>query len=136
MRRRAIQSGIFSCSHCAKKFGKSSDLKRHKQIHVEGANKEVSKEVLEERRMKAKQRRIEVLESGAISCCHCGKRFRDTRELDRHEKLHTGERPFMCCICGKAFIDAPRLKRHEIKHINDKQELATQNKNTENTLNC
>ena len=129
MRRRAIQSGIFSCSHCAKKFGKSSDLKRHEQIHVEGANKEVSKEVLEERRMKAKQRRIEVLESGAISCCHCGKRFRDTRELDRHEKLHTGERPFMCCICGKAFIDAPRLKRHEINHINDKRELVAKDEN-------
>ena len=83
--------------------GQSSDLKRHKETHVKGTtkevSKEVSKEVLEERRLKARQKRIEVLESSAFSCCHCGKRFRETRELDRHEKLHTGERPFLCTEC-------------------------------------
>ena len=108
-------------------------MKRHKETHVKGTtkevSKEVSKEVFEERRLKARQKRIEVLESSAFSCCHCGKRFRENRELDRHEKLHTGERPFMCCICGKAFIDAPRLKRHEINHINDKRELVAKDEN-------
>ena len=128
VRRKAIESGIFSCSHCDKKFGKSSELKRHEETHVRRTTQEVSHKELEKTRLKAGQKRREVLESGSFSCCHCGKRFWENRELDKHEKLHTGERPFMCCICGKAFIDAPRLKRHEIKHINDKQELATQNK--------
>ena len=106
-------------------------MKIHEERHAKGTTKEVSEEVLEQRRIKARQKRVEVLESGAFSCCHCGKRFRENRELDRHEKLHTGERPFMCCICGKAFIDAPRLKRHEIKHINDKKEFVTKDTNNE-----
>ena len=40
------------------KFGKSSDLKRHEEIDVKGSTKEVSKEVLEKRRLKAKQKII------------------------------------------------------------------------------
>ena len=40
--------------------------------------------------------------------------------LDKHVKIHTGERPFRCDQCGEGFIQGEGLKRHILRHkIND-----------------
>ncbi|XP_068233088.1 zinc finger protein ZFP2-like [Palaemon carinicauda] len=45
-------------------------------------------------------------------CKECNKTFPKYYDLRRHNKLHTGEHPFMCEICGLGFTDNNRLIIH------------------------
>ena len=37
------------------------------------------------------------------ACAFCGKAFARRRDLDNHERIHTGARPFQCQICERRF---------------------------------
>lgn len=47
------------------------------------------------------------------SCHWCAKQFFSNYEIQRHYRIHNGERPFPCSICKKRF----RQKQHMITHI-------------------
>lgn len=49
----------------------------------------------------------------------CQKSFAAKETLNRHVKIHTGERPHICNICGKSFIQATQLKAHQFQHSRD-----------------
>ena len=52
----------------------------------------------------------------AFHCEHCGKGFRQSNDLKRHECVHTGEKPFSCTLCDKRFTQAGSLKAHQRVH--------------------
>jgi len=54
------------------------------------------------------------------SCCYCVKEFDNRWSLARHEKIHTGEKPYKCHICDKDFIQKCSLRRHIKIHSDDK----------------
>ncbi|KAM8842803.1 uncharacterized protein ACB058_014372 [Synchiropus picturatus] len=53
-------------------------------------------------------------------CRVCGKAFPGQSNLEAHERVHTGERPFHCDTCGKQFSEAGNLKKHQRVHTGEK----------------
>ena len=45
-------------------------------------------------------------------CPYCNKSFSNTGNLNKHLKLHTGERPHKCSFCGRGFTENYKLRIH------------------------
>ncbi|CAF0842921.1 unnamed protein product [Brachionus calyciflorus] len=55
-----------------------------------------------------------------FKCKVCGKAFKHRRSLNRHVKLHSGEKNFKCPFCTTAFARSDHLKAHIRTHNNSK----------------
>ena len=55
-----------------------------------------------------------------FKCKVCGKGFKHRRSLNRHVKLHSGEKNFQCPYCATAFARSDHLKAHIRTHNNSK----------------
>ena len=53
-------------------------------------------------------------------CKMCGKIFSSAANLERHMRIHTGERQFVCEICEKTFNQQPHLQRHKLVHTGER----------------
>ncbi|XP_022102887.1 uncharacterized protein LOC110985817 [Acanthaster planci] len=59
-------------------------------------------------------------------CKYCPKAFRWHTGLEYHERIHTGERPFKCPNCPKAFTNPSDMARHQTVHTGKKPHLCHQ----------
>ncbi|XP_029934039.1 zinc finger protein 91-like isoform X2 [Myripristis murdjan] len=52
--------------------------------------------------------------STSKTCPTCGKTYTRASDMRRHQRSHTGERPYQCSLCKKLFQFQYDLKRHEL----------------------
>ena len=59
-------------------------------------------------------------EESLFKCNECGKVFNKKRLLARHERIHSGVKPYECTECGKTFSKSTYLLQHHMVHTGEK----------------
>ncbi|XP_073540543.1 uncharacterized protein [Phyllobates terribilis] len=131
----------FVCSNCGKGFRRKSHMLRHQRIH---GDKEIypcpecgksfhRQDVLNQHRKIHKTNQVEVYtptkhaqpqdpytaydQIERFPCSECGESFDDASQLEEHQGVHAGEKPFSCTQCGKSFRFEALLELHWGSHI-------------------
>ncbi|XP_031759492.1 zinc finger protein 271-like isoform X2 [Xenopus tropicalis] len=60
------------------------------------------------------------------SCSECGKSFIQSSDYNNHLRSHTGEKPYTCAECGKGFSRSTYLVTHSRTHTKEKPYSCTE----------
>lgn len=53
-------------------------------------------------------------------CFYCSKEYTHTGDLRKHERSHTGEKPYACPVCHMKFPHSSNMQRHLSNHSDDR----------------
>ncbi|XP_044307948.1 zinc finger protein 11-like [Varanus komodoensis] len=105
------------CSENGGTFIDNVTLAKHQSDHAEenSINGLVDKEPVKDSSCHTSDHGIATDEQ-SHTCSDCGKSLKRKYSLDRHQKMHSPERPYQCQVCKKSFHHPKDLTRHQISH--------------------
>ena len=116
------------CMICGERFLTIEDFSKHQVIH--GKLDEVEERKENSSHVKEKQNQSEKddfsrNQSGGkafvrLNCNYCSRIWQNSSLLQKHERIHTGEKPYRCKFCDKGFAQKQHLKTHERIHTGEK----------------
>ncbi|KAJ8954096.1 hypothetical protein NQ318_004401 [Aromia moschata] len=89
----------YTCKKCDVGFWSKKALDAHTPIHVLKKIKQPNKR---------------------FRCDVCAKEFSKLCDVERHTRVHTGEKPCVCNICNKRFQQSHNLSKHLLTHLHVK----------------
>ncbi|XP_037572403.1 zinc finger protein 211-like [Dermacentor silvarum] len=104
------QSQLYHCDSCNYKTARLSALIIHKCRRIE-SRPSISSSTAEGD--KSHQRRL-------YSCRFCDHQTNNLRDLEKHTRVHTGERPFKCHFCTRSFSQKTNLNKHLRIHTGER----------------
>ncbi|XP_072174271.1 uncharacterized protein [Diadema setosum] len=115
-----MHNGLFLCLVCGRTYKQKAHLVRHYQSHSKDIKAKATKrEASPADTTKQEGLGIKVKKE-RFPCTLCGKEFLDTKLLENHKKIHTGELPYPCTMCNKSFKQPNQLRLHERVHTGEK----------------
>ena len=85
---------LLTCDVCHKTFARSTQLNRHRKIHLGIKNHK---------------------------CTFCPKTFLRSDNLRKHLRIHLGIKQYACMVCKRRFTDSSNLIKHQRIHNNNRQ---------------
>ncbi|XP_035910985.1 zinc finger protein 497-like [Anopheles stephensi] len=128
-----MHSYPLQCPHCPQRFRKHASIYAHVRYrhelfdNPEGYTCDICGVTMRYRPSFRYHMRIHYHEQmGTFKCQYCDRVFGTRARLERHERVHTGERPYACHLCPKTFIHSGQLATHISRHNNERGHLCAQ----------
>ncbi|KAI4492112.1 hypothetical protein M0802_010009 [Mischocyttarus mexicanus] len=111
-------SKVYSCPDCNEVFHEVSQIKQHRQIHIQERKYQCE---LCNAMLKRKEHLDQHMRGHSnfrpFKCSLCEKAFKRNEHLRRHNVIHSGNKNFICPTCQKAFARKDHLHKHAQTHL-------------------